>query len=103
VSVAEERGIGVNSLVVERSLGKILETLMRGSGGLISLVWWLDNLDFVDDIAPLINEISLKYTFVDTALTKCAKEALALNLCVKRKSVKYLGILAQNVGLLNLQ
>jgi hypothetical protein len=75
--LSEDRYLGINSLIIERSLGKRLEEMMSGKGGLISFLWYLDQCDFVDELADLINEISLKYTFVDTALTKCAKEALS--------------------------
>jgi len=74
--VSQQRSLGVNARVLEASLGKRLEELMSGKGGLVSFLWWLVNLDFVEDLPPLVNDISLKYTFIDTALSKASKECL---------------------------
>lgn len=49
---------------------------VSGKGGLESFVLWMDQLDFVPNLSPLLNSISHKLMFYDTALTKCAKESL---------------------------
>jgi hypothetical protein len=74
--VSDDRTFGINALVLERSLGKRFVEGVSGKGGLAALVSWLDQLDFVKGIEPLLNEINTRYMFYDSALTKCAKEAL---------------------------
>ena len=73
----QDRYFGVNRIVLERSFGKRLEECMAAKGGLLSLVWWLDNLDFVEGLQPLVDDISRLYTFFDMSLPKVAKEALS--------------------------
>ncbi len=68
---------GINPLILERAWGKCTLEMMSGKGGLLGLLWRLDNLDFVPDIQKLTNEISLKFTFLDAALRKCSNEAIA--------------------------
>jgi hypothetical protein len=74
--VSENRTFGVNSLVLDRTVGKRFVELMSGKGGLGSLLLWLSQLDFVEGLRALVNSISRKEMFYDTALMKCAKEAL---------------------------
>lgn len=71
------RTFGLNQIVFERSLEKLLISLESGKGGFPTLIWWLDNADYVDDISELVNSMSRNHTFYDTAIVKCSKEALA--------------------------
>lgn len=74
--MSDDKSFGINPLVLQRSTGKRFVEGVSGKGGLPSLVMWMDQLDFVKGIEPLLNSISYKIMFYDTALTKCAKEAL---------------------------
>ena len=95
----QEQNLGVNPLIFERSFGKLVESLMTGKGGLVSALWWLDQIDFVDGLSRLTNEISLNYTFVDTALTKCAKEALSRPEFIREEEIAvFLGYKCEHCG-----
>ena len=74
--MSEDKTFNINPLVLDRTVGKRTVEGLSGKGGLESLVLWMDQLDFVKELEPLINSISHKLMFYDTALTKCAKEAL---------------------------
>lgn len=74
--MSEERTFGINSRILDVTIGKRFVELMSGKGGLGSLLLWLSQLDFVEGLQELVNSISRKEMFYDTALMKCAKEAL---------------------------
>jgi hypothetical protein len=74
--LSEDRTFGINSIVLDRTIGKRFVEGVSGKGGLASLVMWMQQLDFITDIEPLLNSVSYKMMFYDTALTKCSKEAL---------------------------
>jgi hypothetical protein len=74
--LSEDRTFGINSIVLDRTIGKRFVEGVSGKGGLASLVMWMQQLDFITDIEPLLNSVSYKMMFYDTALTKCGKEAL---------------------------
>lgn len=74
--MSEDRTFGINSVVLDRTIGKRFVEGVSGKGGLASLVMWMQQLDFITDIEPLLNSVSYKMMFYDTALTKCSREAL---------------------------
>jgi hypothetical protein len=72
----QDRTFGVNSRILDLTVGKRFVELMSGKGGLGGLLLWLSQLDFVEDLPKLVQNISYKEMFYDTSLMKCAKEAL---------------------------
>jgi hypothetical protein len=85
--VSEDRAFNINPLVLDRTIGKRFVEGLSGKGGLESLVLWMDQLDFVSGIEPLINRISHSLMFYDTALTKCAKENLKRPLVIRQNEI----------------
>jgi len=73
----DDRYFGLNSRVLESSLGKRFVEVMSGKSNLGGFIFWLDNLDFVPDVPELVNEISSKFTFFDSASRKCSLESLS--------------------------
>lgn len=74
--LSDDRTFGVNSIVLDRTIGKRFVEGVSGKGGLASLVMWMQQLDFIEDIASLLTSIRYRLMFYDTALTKCSREAL---------------------------
>lgn len=74
--MSDDRAYGINPIIIDRTIGKRMVEGISGKGGLESLVMWLNQLDFISGLESLLNSISFKLMFYDTALTKCAKDAL---------------------------
>ena len=74
--MSEDKTFCVNSRIFDSTMMKRFVELMSGKGGLGSLLLWLDQLDFVEGLHELVNAISRKEMFYDSALMKCPKEAL---------------------------
>lgn len=72
----EDRYFGLNSRVWEASLGKMLIALASGRSNLGGLLFYLDQLDFVEGIPELVNSVSSLFTFFDSASRKCSLESL---------------------------
>jgi len=73
---SDDRYFNFNSRVYENSLGKEIIAVSTGRSNLGGLLWWMDQLDFVD-IADLADRISAKFTFFDSASRKCSLESLS--------------------------
>jgi hypothetical protein len=75
--LSDQKYFYLNRRVLESSLGKLLVEISSGKTNLGGLIRWLDNLDFVFEIEDLVNGISSKFTFFDSASRKCSVESIA--------------------------
>lgn len=73
---SDDRYFNLNPRVWENSLGKEIVAVSSGRSNLGGLLWWIDQLDFVD-LDDLADRISAKFTFFDSASRKCSLESLS--------------------------
>lgn len=85
--LSEDSHFNVNPRIIELTTGKRMIECLSGKGGLEGLVLWMRQLDFVPDLASILNRISYNLMFYDTTLTKCAKEALKRPLRMREEEI----------------
>lgn len=90
---------GVNPPILLESANKRLVEASAGRGGLEALCQFLDQIDWIEELAPLRQSIKVNSVFFEAALSMCTKEMLKRPLAVRKKEVsELLGAACQKCG-----